>query len=101
MAAPLLITVLGAVCALLGLTFGGWVVGLGALAVAALLVVGNLAQGKAEEVEPGVTTEIVALLMYGYARRASQNPEGPLAVPVKVSGACGMGTDMCLFARPQ
>jgi uncharacterized membrane protein (DUF4010 family) len=60
-----LITVLGSVCALLGLTFGGWVVGLGVLAVAAMLVVGNLVQGKAEEVEPGITTEIAALLMYG------------------------------------
>ena len=60
-----LITVLGTVCALLGLTFGGWIVGLGAVAVASMLVVGNLAQGKAEEVEPGVTTEMAALLMYG------------------------------------
>jgi len=30
-----------------------------------MLVVGNLAKGKAGEVEPGVTTEIAALLMYG------------------------------------
>jgi uncharacterized membrane protein (DUF4010 family) len=60
-----LITVLGTVCALLGLTFGGWIVGLGWIALAAMLVVGNLAQGKAEDVEPGVTTEMAALLMYG------------------------------------
>jgi uncharacterized membrane protein (DUF4010 family) len=60
-----LITVLGTVCALLALTFGGWIVGLGAIALAAMLVVGNLAQGKAGEVEPGVTTEMAALLMYG------------------------------------
>jgi uncharacterized membrane protein (DUF4010 family) len=57
-----LITVLGSVCALLGLTFGGWIVGLGGIAVASMLVVGNLAQGKAAEVEPGVTTEMAALL---------------------------------------
>jgi len=60
-----LITVLGTVCALLALTFGGWVVAAGAIALAAMLVVGNLAQGKAGEVEPGVTTEMAALLMYG------------------------------------
>jgi len=60
-----LITVLGTVCALLGLTFGGWVVGLGGLTVAAMLGVGNLAQGKAGELETGVTTEIAAVLMYG------------------------------------
>jgi uncharacterized membrane protein (DUF4010 family) len=40
-------------------------VGLGAIALAAMLVVGNLAKGKAGEVEPGVTTETAALLMYG------------------------------------
>ena len=60
-----LITVLGTVCALLGQPFGGWIVGLGAIALAAMLVVGNLAKGKAGEVEPGVTTETAALLMYG------------------------------------
>ena len=37
-----LITVLGTVCALLGLTFSGWIVGLGAVAVASMLVVGVL-----------------------------------------------------------
>jgi uncharacterized membrane protein (DUF4010 family) len=60
-----LITVLGAVSALLGQSFGGWVVGLGVLAVALLLVVGNLANLLSEEADPGLTTEIAALVMYG------------------------------------
>jgi uncharacterized membrane protein (DUF4010 family) len=60
-----LITALGAVSALLGLTFGGWVVAAGAVAVAAMLAVGNLVQPTAKETDPGVTTEIAALLMYG------------------------------------
>jgi len=60
-----LITVWGTVSALLALDLGGWIVGLGGLAVAALLVVGNLAQPKAKETDPGLTTEIAALLMYG------------------------------------
>jgi uncharacterized membrane protein (DUF4010 family) len=60
-----LITVWGAVCALLALTFGGWIVALGGLGVAALLVAGNLVQAKAKEADPGLTTEIAALLMYG------------------------------------
>lgn len=60
-----LITVWGTVCALLALDLGGWLVGLGGLAVAALLVVGNLIQAETKEPDPGLTTEIAALLMYG------------------------------------
>jgi uncharacterized membrane protein (DUF4010 family) len=82
-----LITVLGAVCALLGLSFGGWIVGLGAAAVAAMLVVGNLAQGKAEEVEPGVTTEMAALLMYAVG---AYLVVGHTAVAVAVGGGVAL-----------
>lgn len=60
-----LITVLGAVCALLGQNFGGWVVAVGVAAVAALLVMGNVAKLNDEAIEPGLTTEFAALLMYG------------------------------------
>ena len=59
-----LITVFGAVCALLSAPFGGWVVAAGALAVALLLVAGNLLQREAKIADPGLTTEIAALLMY-------------------------------------
>jgi uncharacterized membrane protein (DUF4010 family) len=82
-----LITVLGTVCALLGLTFGGWIVGLGAVAVALMLVVGNLAKGKAEEVEPGVTTEMAALLMYGVG---SYIVVGHTAVAIAIGGGVAL-----------
>jgi uncharacterized membrane protein (DUF4010 family) len=82
-----LITVLGAVCALLGQTFGGWIVGVGALAVAAMLVVGNLAHGKAGEVEPGVTTEMAALLMYGLG---AYLVVGHAAVAVAIGGGVAL-----------
>jgi uncharacterized membrane protein (DUF4010 family) len=82
-----IITVLGSVCALLGLTFGGWIVGLGALAVAAMLVVGNLVQGKAEEVEPGVTTEMAALLMYGVG---AYLVVGHAAVAIAIGGGAAL-----------
>jgi uncharacterized membrane protein (DUF4010 family) len=59
-----LITVFGTVSALVGQALGGWVVALGGVAVAALLVVGNLAQQQAKESDPGLTTEVAALLMY-------------------------------------
>src|SRR5581483_6957399 len=59
-----LITVLGALSALVGQALGGWVVGLGGAAVSALVVARNLAQPQAKEAAAGLTTEIAALLMY-------------------------------------
>jgi len=60
-----LITVFGAVCALIGQHFGSWIPAMGGLAIAALLVTGNLVQTRAKRVDPGLTTEVAALLMYG------------------------------------
>lgn len=59
-----LIALLGAVCGLLSGNLGGWPIGVGALAVAALLVAGNLACRSAHESDPGITTEVAALLMF-------------------------------------
>jgi uncharacterized membrane protein (DUF4010 family) len=60
-----LITVFGAVIGQIGKTFGGWVVAVGLIAVAILVTAGNLARLSKGEAEPGQTTEITALLMYG------------------------------------
>jgi uncharacterized membrane protein (DUF4010 family) len=60
-----LITVLGTVAALLGETLGGWVVGLGFAALAAVVVMGNVVRLRAGRVDPGLTTEMAMLLMYG------------------------------------
>jgi uncharacterized membrane protein (DUF4010 family) len=60
-----LITVFGAVTALISLNLGGWIVGAGALGVAALLVAGNLIPTGDTPRDPGLTTEVAALLMYG------------------------------------
>ncbi len=59
-----LITLLGAVCGLLSEELGGWLVGLGGLAVAALMAAGNLARRSTQESDPGITTEVAALLMF-------------------------------------
>jgi uncharacterized membrane protein (DUF4010 family) len=56
-----LLTVLGTVCALLGV----WVIGFGIVAVAALMVVANVGKFRAAEPDLGLTTEIAALLMFG------------------------------------
>ena len=60
-----LITVSGTIAALLGQTFGGWIVGAGLIALAGLIIVGNLAKQKKGDLDPGLTTEVAMLLMYG------------------------------------
>jgi uncharacterized membrane protein (DUF4010 family) len=60
-----LITLLGTVAALLGKVFGGWVVAVGFLASAGLVVSGNVVRMQSKEADPGQTTEFTALLMYG------------------------------------
>ena len=60
-----LVTLLGAVCALLALTAGGWVLAAGLVAVAAATAMGNVARLRGGDVDPGITTEIALLLMYG------------------------------------
>lgn len=59
-----LITLLGAVCALLAPGFGGWTVGAGLLAVAALLIVANLLKQCGGDADFGLTTEIAAVLSF-------------------------------------
>ena len=59
-----LITILGTLCALLARSAGDWLIGLGFLAVAGLVVVANLPPMKAEAADPGLTTEAALLVMY-------------------------------------
>lgn len=59
------ITVFGTVCARLASRFGGWVLGGALLALGALLLVTNVRRRTAEDPNPGPTTEIAALLMFG------------------------------------
>ena len=60
-----LVTILGTVCALLGQTFGGWVIVVGFAAVAAMIYLGNTVELKKGVGDPGITTEIAILLMFG------------------------------------
>ena len=60
-----LITLFGTVAALLGQTFGGWIIGAGALAVTAIVVTANLMERNNKTVDIGQTTEAAILLMYG------------------------------------
>ena len=55
-------TLFGAIAGQLGKTFGGWIVAVGFVCVALLVTAGNLVR---KEAEPGQTTELAALVMYG------------------------------------
>lgn len=60
-----LVTLLGTIMALVGDVFGGWLVAAGALGITALLYIANQAKLQSCVAEPGITTEVAALLMYG------------------------------------
>jgi uncharacterized membrane protein (DUF4010 family) len=59
-----IISLFGAVCAQVGQTFGGWIVAIGLLALAAILVASNFAALRTGSSDPGMTTEVAALLLY-------------------------------------
>jgi uncharacterized membrane protein (DUF4010 family) len=59
-----LIALFGTVCAQLGHSFGGWTVGGGLLALAAVVIFANHVKTKTGDIDPGMTTEIAALLLY-------------------------------------
>ncbi len=59
-----LVTILGAVSALLAQSFGGWIVAASLLALAALIFSGKHAEQHASHRDPGLTTEAALLLMF-------------------------------------
>src|SRR5687767_6376145 len=60
-----LVTILGTVCALLGQAYGGWIIVVGFAAVAVMIYLGNIVEIKKGVGDPGITTEIAILLMFG------------------------------------
>src|SRR5580765_6210713 len=60
-----LITILGALCALLSQSSGGCVVASGFIALAAVVVIGNVLELSKGEIHPGITTEVAMLVMFG------------------------------------
>jgi len=60
-----LITILGALCALLSQSVGGWVVASGFIALAAVIVIGNVLELSKGDIDPGITTEVAMLVMFG------------------------------------
>jgi uncharacterized membrane protein (DUF4010 family) len=79
-----LITMFGVICGMLSATLGGWVTAAGFLALAAMIVVGNVAALKQGVTDPGLTTEIAILLMFGVGAFLANGNEG---VAIAVGGA--------------
>jgi uncharacterized membrane protein (DUF4010 family) len=59
-----MITLLGTLCAQLGLRYGEWIMAVGLAAMAAQFVLGNLVRIKSGDLDPGLTTEMAGLVMY-------------------------------------
>ncbi|HBL27181.1 MAG TPA: MgtC/SapB family protein [Acidobacteria bacterium] len=78
-----LITLFGALAALLGRSFGGWVVAVGLLVAAALVMSGNLVRLGRGDAEPGQTSEFTAVVMYCVGALVVM---APLAVSVVLGG---------------
>ncbi len=60
-----LVTMFGTISALLAQSFGGWINAAGLIALATLIFVSKQAELKTEAPDPGLTTEIALLLMFG------------------------------------
>jgi uncharacterized membrane protein (DUF4010 family) len=60
-----MITILGALCALLAQSLGVWILAAGVISVSGLIVMGNLLEARNGSVRPGLTTEVAMLLMFG------------------------------------
>lgn len=97
-----LVTLLGGLCALLGMSYGGWLVGAGLLAIGAVLVTGNLMQHRDTHGHTtneshdgtGITTEVAALVMFALGAYLIQ---GVMEVAVVVAGALAV----LLHLKPQ
>ena len=82
-----LISAFGTLCAWLAESHGGWIIAAGLAAVATLLVVGNLARMRAGDLDPGLTTEIAALLVFALGALVVV---GPMPVAVALTGAVAL-----------
>jgi len=89
-----LITVLGTLCGALAGPLGGWMAVAGLLALAVLTSYANFLRYRREDPDPGTTTEVAALVMYGVGVLLAV---GPMEVAVAVGG----GVAVLLHLKPQ
>lgn len=89
-----LVTVFGTFCALLAENFGGWTVAAGLVALAAIILIGNLEEIRTGRIEPGMTTEAALLLMFAVG---AYLVHGATAIAIAVGG----GVAVLLHLKPQ
>jgi uncharacterized membrane protein (DUF4010 family) len=89
-----LVTVLGAICGLLGRNFGGWVVAAGLISLAGLMIVANVKEQTKGSADPGMTTEMAMLLMFGIGAFLSSEQFG-------IGIALGAIVALLLHLKPQ
>jgi len=89
-----LIAVFGTVCGLLAVEFGGWIVAAGLMGMVAILIFPNLVRLKNKHPDPGITTDVAVLLMYGVGAFLVA---GPMAVAIAVGG----GVAVLLEFKPE
>lgn len=78
-----LITVLGSVAAILAAEFGGWIVAAELLGLVVVLAFPNIVRIRRRDPDPGITTDVAVLLMYGVGALVVV---GPVPVAVVVGG---------------
>jgi len=79
-----LIAIFGTICAQLEKSFGGWVIAAGLLALVAIVIYSNFAKMKSGSIDPGMTTEVAALLLYALGAYVAV---GNMVIAVVVGGA--------------
>lgn len=89
-----LVTLAGAICGMLALHFGGLVLGGAFVAIAVLVLVGNLAKIKAGHPDPGITTEVALMLMFAVGALLAVGPP-------QVAVAVGAATAVLLQLKEQ
>jgi uncharacterized membrane protein (DUF4010 family) len=82
-----LVTLTGTLCGQLALAFDGWVLAGGFVALAAVVVIGNVAKIHAGQPDPGITTEVAVLLMFAVGAYLTV---GPPQVAVAVGAAAAV-----------
>ncbi|MBE0541836.1 MAG: MgtC/SapB family protein [Verrucomicrobia bacterium] len=89
-----LVTVLGALCALIAPHLGGWLVAVAFGGLALVIVGGNLASLRAQEDRPGVTSEVALLVMFAVGAYLMV---GSTAIAIAIGGAVAV----LLHLKPQ
>lgn len=89
-----LVTLSGTLAAYLAQPLGGWLVAAGLVSLAGLLVAGNLIKLKGGRFDPGLTTEVAMLLMFGVGAYL-------VVGPAEVAIALGGTVAVLLYLKPQ